>query len=78
MGYAVPCLTRNFDGLGFFGILMLGVARKRAKARATPLRFGAKFLNFADAGFHYMVAKVISAGIVLIWNFGARKFVLFR
>jgi putative flippase GtrA len=29
-------------------------------------------------GFHYMVAKVISAGIVLIWNFGARKFVLFR
>jgi putative flippase GtrA len=29
-------------------------------------------------GFHYLVAKVISAGIVLIWNFGARKFVLFR
>lgn len=27
---------------------------------------------------HYMVAKAISAGIVLIWNFGARKFVLFR
>ena len=28
--------------------------------------------------FHYMIAKTISAGIVLIWNFGARKFVLFR
>jgi putative flippase GtrA len=28
--------------------------------------------------FHYVVAKVISAGIVLIWNFGARKVVLFR
>lgn len=27
--------------------------------------------------FHYMVAKAISAGIVLIWNFGARKAVLF-
>ena len=28
--------------------------------------------------FHYMIGKMISAGIVLIWNFGARKFVLFR
>lgn len=28
--------------------------------------------------FHYMIAKMISAGIVLIWNFGARKSVLFR
>jgi putative flippase GtrA len=28
--------------------------------------------------FHYMIAKAISAGIVLIWNFGARKAVLFR
>jgi putative flippase GtrA len=27
--------------------------------------------------FHYLVAKAISAGIVLIWNFGARKVVLF-
>jgi putative flippase GtrA len=28
--------------------------------------------------FHYMIGKAISAGIVLIWNFGARKSVLFR
>ncbi len=28
--------------------------------------------------FHYMMAKAISAGILLIWNFGARKSVLFR
>jgi putative flippase GtrA len=27
---------------------------------------------------HYLVGKVISAGIVLIWNFGARKLILFR
>lgn len=27
---------------------------------------------------HYLIGKVISAGIVLIWNFGARKFILFR
>ena len=26
----------------------------------------------------YLIGKVISAGIVLIWNFGARKFILFR
>ena len=28
--------------------------------------------------FHYLIAKAISAGIVLIWNFGARKLALFR
>lgn len=27
---------------------------------------------------HYMIAKGISAGIILMWNFGARKSVLFR
>ena len=27
---------------------------------------------------HYMTGKSISAGIILSWNFGARKFVLFR
>ena len=27
---------------------------------------------------HYLIGKAISAGTVLIWNFGARKFVLFR
>jgi putative flippase GtrA len=28
--------------------------------------------------FHYLIGKAISAAIVLIWNFGARKSVLFR
>ena len=27
---------------------------------------------------HYLVAKIFSTGIVLMWNFGARKFLLFR
>lgn len=27
---------------------------------------------------HYMAAKAVSSGIVLIWNFGARRFLLFR
>lgn len=27
---------------------------------------------------HYMVGKAISGGIVMFWNFGARKFLLFR
>ena len=27
---------------------------------------------------HYMIAKAFSSGVVLIWNFGARKFFLFR
>ena len=28
--------------------------------------------------FHYLVGKMASSGIVLFWNFGARKFLLFR
>jgi putative flippase GtrA len=27
---------------------------------------------------HYLAAKIASAGIVLVWNFGARKVILFR
>ncbi len=27
---------------------------------------------------HYLVAKLVSVGIVMFWNFGARKLVLFR
>jgi putative flippase GtrA len=28
--------------------------------------------------FHYLVSKIISAWFVLLWNFSARKFLLFR
>jgi putative flippase GtrA len=27
---------------------------------------------------HYLMAKVVSAAVVLLWNFGARKLMLFR
>ena len=30
------------------------------------------------AGLHYLLAKIVTAGIVYIWNFGARKAALFR
>ena len=29
-------------------------------------------------GTHYMVSKVVSTGVGLVWNFGARKILLFR
>jgi len=29
-------------------------------------------------GFHYGLAKVASVGLVFFWNFGARKYLLFR
>jgi putative flippase GtrA len=32
----------------------------------------------AKIGFYYLISKVISAIIVLLWNFFARKYVLFR
>ena len=30
------------------------------------------------AGFHYMISKVITAAIILIWNFSLRRHFLFR
>lgn len=32
----------------------------------------------AEVGFYYLISKIISAVIVLFWNFFARKYVLFR
>lgn len=32
----------------------------------------------AEIGFYYLISKIISAGIILFWNFFARKYVLFR
>lgn len=29
-------------------------------------------------GIHYLITKMINAGVVLAWNFGARKAILFR
>jgi putative flippase GtrA len=32
----------------------------------------------AEVGFYYLISKIISAIIVLFWNFFARKYVLFK
>ena len=32
----------------------------------------------AEVGFYYLISKIISAVIILFWNFFARKYVLFR
>lgn len=29
------------------------------------------------AGFYFMISKIITAAIVLVWNFGARKIILY-
>lgn len=29
-------------------------------------------------GLHYLLAQVVATGLVLIWNFGAARFVVFR
>lgn len=33
---------------------------------------------FVESGVHYMIGQVIATGIVLIWNFGAARFFVFR
>lgn len=36
------------------------------------------FLFTGVAGFYFMASKVITAAIVLLWNFAARKWILYR
>lgn len=36
------------------------------------------YLLVGQGNVHEMLSKAIAAGIVLLWNFGARKFFLFR
>lgn len=36
------------------------------------------FVLTEKVGFHYMISKIIATGAVLVWNFAARKIVLYR
>jgi putative flippase GtrA len=36
------------------------------------------YLGTAQLGFDYRISKLFSAGLVLCWNFGVRKVLLFR
>ncbi len=36
------------------------------------------YLLTSKAGIYYMLSKIITAAVVLIWNFAARKIVLYR
>jgi putative flippase GtrA len=36
------------------------------------------FLLTDKVGLHYMVSKIIVAAVVMLWNFFARKFILFK
>lgn len=52
-----------FAGIGIAGLFLNEIILWTAQER----------LNI-----HYLAAKIASAGIVLVWNFGARKVILFR
>ncbi len=56
----------EFGIFAFIGIMGLG--------------FNELFIWFftEQAHFHYLVSKIISTIFVFLWNFGARKFILFR
>ena len=36
------------------------------------------YLFTEKAGLYFMLSKIITAGIVLVWNFAARKIILYR
>jgi putative flippase GtrA len=63
---SVKNITVEFAIFAFIGIVGLG------------LNEGIIWFIAEKVHFHYMTAKAISAAIVLVWNFGARKLVLFR
>src|ERR1039458_2845590 len=48
-----------------------------ASDRVMPLRPRKCLTYYLRRSFDYMLAKVVSTGVVLIWNFGARKSVIF-
>ena len=39
---------------------------------------GGMYLFYGLASVHFMIAKVLVAGVVLIWNYTARKLLIFR
>lgn len=39
---------------------------------------GLLFIGLEWLGMHVMAAKVVAAALVLVWNFAARKFLLYR
>lgn len=39
---------------------------------------GGMALFFGVIGIHYLVSRAIVSGLVLIWNYGARKLLIFR
>jgi putative flippase GtrA len=39
---------------------------------------GGMMLFYGAIGIHYLIAKVLVSGIVLIWNYAARKLLIFR
>ncbi len=58
--------VKEFIAYGIIGVIGLGLTEVLM------------FLFTEAAGIHYMLSKVISAVIVLMWNFAARKFILYR
>lgn len=39
---------------------------------------GGMFLLYGLLGVHYLIAKLFVAGFVLVWNYAARKWLIFR
>jgi putative flippase GtrA len=57
--------------LEFFIFAVIGIV-------GLALNEGVIWFGAEEIHLHYLIAKIISTGIVLVWNFGARKMILFR
>ncbi len=58
-------------GLEFFLFTLVGIA-------GIGINQLLMYLMVGQFGWNEMMSKIIAAGLVLVWNFGARKFMLFR
>ncbi len=55
----------------FAGFAAIGVA-------GLGLNEAILWMTTEAAGFHYLISKIIATAVVFLWNFAARKYLLFH
>lgn len=61
--------TRGFVLFVIIGVIGLGLTE-------AGMHLGLRLVG--DEGFRYLAVKIIVAGLVLIWNYGARKWLIYK
>ena len=72
---------RNLKSFLLFGLIgLIGLGLTELGAWAADALFGSETVVFTVAGFElkvYLLAKVVMTAVVLLWNYFARKFLIY-